>query len=604
MLLVVQDEKGEIGRMSPEIISLSGYEREECERILKMRLDAFWQDFATPEKRLFTKGKISFPRKEGEEELLNLDLIIGRTGEEITRKVFILSPPEEGLNIPMIDALLNLWEEAVALEIEGVIVLANQTLGKSGGYEREELIGRDWKEIFIPGSGVKIFPFSEKESRAGELRKKDGSLLNGWIIFRKILGERENFFNLIIFRKEEKRGDEGLLSRALAFQKRKLLLLTEELKKKNEELQRLNSAKSEFVSTVSHDLRTPLTTIIEGIRLCEDGTLGEINPEQKRFLRLALAEANRLADFINNLLELSRIESGRIMVRKRRLRMEGVIEQVLTSLRKVAEGKGVSLFSRVSEGLPPVFADESHCRRILNNLLSNAIKFTPKGGRVEITADLDWEKSNLVFTIRDTGIGIPKKEQDKIFQRFCRIERKDKEIPPGTGLGLALCKELVEVNGGKIWFKSEEDKGSAFSFSLPVYSEEREFQDVLKWGKEEAKRRALPLAVFLTHPLIEESPETMEKIESLLGEAVSDYGSYRLLSAKGRILIFLILPAEKVYDFYLNFRNLFGERTLSRPGVIYLLLPPEEIDEDKILKMIEEKPPREEEEDEKENPDN
>ncbi|MEO0102637.1 MAG: ATP-binding protein [candidate division WOR-3 bacterium] len=585
MFFFVLDSKGEIIWVSDSLISFLGYKKEECIKLLKRQINPFYQNRITTEKQIITKGEIKIVRENGKEELMFLDIIIGQKKGEIANTIFILSPTEERLDIKTIDAIINNWAEGIILEREGVVILVNQKMAELIGGERRELVGRNWGEFLIGQEEKGVLESSENKTFAVNLRRKNGTNLNMMVNFCPLFWQEKPFAHLIIVQERESNHPE-ILNRAFILQRKKLLQLTEELEKANKELLRLNEAKSEFVSAVSHDLRTPLTTIIEGIRLCEDGTLGEINPEQRKFLKLALEEARRLADFINDLLDLSRVESGRISVKKKKLRGEEIIQRVLNPFKKVIENKDITLSVSLPEELPSVFADEAHLYRILNNLIGNAIKFTPNGGKIEITANFHPEKEEVVFGVKDTGIGIPKKEQGKIFQRFCRIERSGGPREPGTGLGLALCQELVGINDGKIWFKSEENKGTEFYFSLPVYSEILELKDTLKWAEEQTKRTNLPLALFLIEPLSEQPLNLSEEIEKILQKENAASGFYRWLILKDEAVIFLIAPSEKAYDNYLILRDFLKKEFPLPPLVSYQIFLPKDVNREEILKIV------------------
>lgn len=586
MLFFVLSSKGEISWVNDSLVSFLGYKKEECIKLLKEQINLFYQNHIAPEKEIITKGEMAIAREKGEEELRFLDIIIGQKKGKTANTIFILSPSEERLDIKTIDAIISNWAEGIILENEGIVILVNQKMAELIGCERRELVGRNWGEFLIGKEGKETLEASGNKPLAANLRRKDGNNLNVVVNFCPLFWQGKPFANLITVQKREKDNSPELLNRAFILQRKKLLQVTEELAKANKELLRLNEAKSEFVSAVSHDLRTPLTTIIEAIRLCEDGTLGEVNPEQKKFLKLALDEAQRLTDFINDLLDISRIESGRISVKKKKIKSEEIITRVLNPFKKTIEHKGIVLSISSPEELPPVFADEAHLYRILNNLIGNAIKFTPTGGKIEITANFQPEKEEVVFGVKDTGIGIPKKEQGKIFQRFCRIERSGGQRQPGTGLGLALCQELVGINEGKIWFKSEEGKGTEFYFSLPIYSEILELKDALKWGEEQTKRTNLPLTVFFVDLLREKPLKVLADIEKSLQKEVADYGFYRLLPLKNQVVIFLIIPSEMVHDNYVILSDSLKGQSSEPPKITYQVFAPKDINKEEILKVV------------------
>ncbi len=255
------------------------------------------------------------------------------------------------------------------------------------------------------------------------------------------------------------------LNEELTSQREQIATQAEELKKANLELLKLSAAKSDFVSMVSHELRTPLTAITEGVSLVADQTLGPVTAIQGRFLDLALANARRLADIVNDLLDLSKIEAGRLERRPVSIELSAFLEEACAAFQPVARQKGLTLDVATGPMPRPVLADERMLRRVLANLLSNAIKFTDHGG-VVVRARVEGEEA--VVSVTDSGIGIPATEHAGMFQKFHQVHRRDGTRPTGTGLGLALTKEMVAMNRGRIWFESRPGAGSTFSFTLPL----------------------------------------------------------------------------------------------------------------------------------------
>jgi PAS domain S-box-containing protein len=258
------------------------------------------------------------------------------------------------------------------------------------------------------------------------------------------------------------------LNLTLDDERRKLLDLTEQLTVVNEELKRVSEAKSEFVAAASHDLRTPLTTIIEGIRMTEEGSLGPVNAEQQEFLRMAREDALRLRDLIGTLLDVAKIERGRMQASKTRVDARDIADRITKTYGSYAHDKGLHLATDLPPGSLYVYADPGHFHRILSNLVNNAVKFTPPGGSV--TVRVQAARPGFVrTTVQDTGIGIPQAQQHRVFGRFEQIRRPSGDLQSGTGLGLALCRQLVELNEGTIEFESVEHEGSTFHFELPEY---------------------------------------------------------------------------------------------------------------------------------------
>ena len=236
--------------------------------------------------------------------------------------------------------------------------------------------------------------------------------------------------------------------------------------------------KSEFVSLVSHELRTPLTSIKGYVDLLLDGDAGELTEEQQEYLSIIKNNADRLIALINDLLDVSRIESGKIELQRGPLDLSRLIHGVADSLRPSIEAKGqhltldleggheLSQAGRDSTLLPTVFADADRVTQILINLLSNAYKYTPAGGSISVRAYT--EGDDVRVDVQDTGIGLSTEEQSQIFTRFFRARNRTTQEVGGTGLGLPIARSLVEMHGGKITVSSSPGQGSTFSFTLPV----------------------------------------------------------------------------------------------------------------------------------------
>ena len=224
--------------------------------------------------------------------------------------------------------------------------------------------------------------------------------------------------------------------------------------------------KSEFVSQISHDLRTPLTVIKGYIDNLRDGVTGELTEKQKEYLNRISKNTDRLLHLISDLLATSRLESGQIKLKLTPLSLPNLIRNTIENLKPVAAAKDIEIMVNAPSGEGWVNGDQEKLEQVITNLLENAIKFTCPGGHVTITLQKD-QKSFRV-SIKDTGIGIPPEEQSRIFDRFYRIDHDFIKEEKGTGLGLFIAKTLVELHGGKIWVTSEVGEGSEFSFTLPI----------------------------------------------------------------------------------------------------------------------------------------
>jgi CheY-like chemotaxis protein/anti-sigma regulatory factor (Ser/Thr protein kinase) len=239
-----------------------------------------------------------------------------------------------------------------------------------------------------------------------------------------------------------------------------------QLEQRNREVERANRLKSEFLASMSHELRTPLHTIIGFSELLAEGVEGPLNDKQSRFVRHVHQDALHLLELINDVLDLSKIEAGRLELQLEAFDSLDVINDALGAIHPMAEAKQIVVSNR-TKGPLPVFADRVRFREILNNLLSNAVKFTPEKGTVWIEREPAPEDV-VCFSVGDTGIGIAPEDQDAVFDTFRQVGSTTRGVREGTGLGLAIVKRLVEMHGGEIRVESEKGKGSRFSFTIPV----------------------------------------------------------------------------------------------------------------------------------------
>jgi len=232
--------------------------------------------------------------------------------------------------------------------------------------------------------------------------------------------------------------------------------------------------KTEFVSLAAHQLRTPLSAIKWALRMVLDGDLGPITEEQRDFMEKTYSSNERIITLINDLLNVTRIEEGRYLYRPILTDIESVVQFVIDSYKEEIEKRKIKFeFKKPEKKLPKVMLDVEKMRLAIQNLLENAIRYTQPEGRV--TASLKYVKKEIEFSIKDTGIGIPKDQQERIFTKFFRGGNAIRLETKGSGLGLFIVKNIIEAHGGKIWFESEEGKGTTFYFTIPVKEEFGEF---------------------------------------------------------------------------------------------------------------------------------
>jgi GAF domain-containing protein len=241
--------------------------------------------------------------------------------------------------------------------------------------------------------------------------------------------------------------------------------LLSELQRRTQELEVASQHKSEFLANMSHELRTPLNAIIGFSEVLGERMFGELNEKQEEYLKDIHASGQHLLSLINDILDLSKIEAGRMELELSDFHLPTALDNALTLVRERAGRRGIALQMNVDNRLGQIQADERKVRQVVLNLLSNAIKFTPEGGRIEVAAA---PQDGLVeVSVTDTGVGIAPEDQEAVFEEFRQVGTVDKKVE-GTGLGLTLCRKFVELHGGKIWVKSRVGAGSTFTFSIPV----------------------------------------------------------------------------------------------------------------------------------------
>lgn len=314
-------------------------------------------------------------------------------------------------------------------------------------------------------------------------------------------------------------------------------ILYEEIKEKNIKLEKLEKLKSEFISIVSHELRTPLTAIKNSIDIIFSGRAGATTDNQIKFLSNAKRNVDRLSSIINDLLDLSKIEAGKMEYRFTSLDIYEPINVVVSTFKTMAEPKNIVIENNMSNNnVPKVYGDINKLEQIFSNLISNAIKFTPNNGKITLTSELiDIEDVNadylvndtsllsrkqaknlqgkyIKICVKDTGIGIAKENIPKVFDKFQQIESSLSREVGGTGLGLAIVKQLVEAHRGIIWVESTVGEGTTFCLILPIAKHENIFLLELNNHLQQAKQNHSSLALLTLRTSKPESTNIMEEV--------------------------------------------------------------------------------------------
>ncbi len=334
----------------------------------------------------------------------------------------------------------------------------NRSAVRNYGFSREEFLSLTIKDIRpqedVPAlleSATRALPDTEAAG-VWKHRKKDGTLIDVEITSHPLVyGGRDARLVVATDVTEHKRTEERIMHA-------------------KEEAERANKFKDQFLSTMSHELRTPMNAVLGFSELLADERYGTLNERQRRYITHIHQAGRHLLRLINDILDLSKIEAGRLELAIESVPMERTLAEALDALRPLADKKSQTL-SHQAESRLTVRADATRLKQVLMNLLGNAVKFTPEGGRIDLAARLVDGKVRV--EVRDTGPGIPPEEQKRIFEAFYRLRQSGK-APEGTGLGLAITQRLVELHGGQLGLESQPGHGSCFHFSLPVAVEIQE----------------------------------------------------------------------------------------------------------------------------------
>jgi signal transduction histidine kinase len=295
----------------------------------------------------------------------------------------------------------------------------------------------------------------------------------GWrsALFVPLVSEGAGIGCIGILRRESAGFDDKEIALAQTFAEQAVIAiqnarLFNEIQDKSRQLEIANQHKSEFLANMSHELRTPLNAIIGFSEVLIERMFGELNEKQDDYLKDIHTSGKHLLSLINDILDLSKIEAGRMELDLDSFDVPAAIGNAVTLVRERAQRHGITLGIEVAPEVGETRADERKFKQILLNLLTNAVKFTPDGGCVDVRARL--ADGVLEVAVADTGIGIAKDDQDAVFEEFRQVGRHYTNKQEGTGLGLTLTRRFVELHGGRLWLDSELGRGSTFTFTLPA----------------------------------------------------------------------------------------------------------------------------------------
>jgi PAS domain S-box-containing protein len=324
------------------------------------------------------------------------------------------------------------------------------------GLARDQVVGHRVPEVF-PEGWAQIRPILDEVMASGEpfIGRELEFTING----------RKAYFDVTYQPVRAADGHlEGILS--LAHEVTVLVLERQRQRAQIANLRELDEAKDQFLGILSHELRTPINAILGFSSLLDDEVGGQLNQEQHRFANHILAATDRLLALVNDLLDMSRIQAGKFTISANPMPMEGVVEDVLANLAPAAAAKQIALVPRLQPDRPWVRGDRLRLEQVVANLVGNAIKFTQPGGRVEVRSF--HRDGQLRVEVADNGPGIPAWAHEKLFKTFSQVDMSTTRASGGVGLGLAICKSLVEALGGRIGLESQEGQGTTIWFTLPI----------------------------------------------------------------------------------------------------------------------------------------
>ncbi len=409
---------------------------------------------AVDQKEAKKKSKVTVDAEELEELKRKAELFDkgGGGGGELAEKVKKLEREKKVIldEKERVDTVIrNLAEGLLVVDKDGKVVLMNPAAEKLLGVKKQEKIGKKISEGLNEGQMLAMTKGNLKSSETGVEKNVEVMSLNDDT--RKILQA-----STAVIENEDGQ-TVGMVS-----------VLSDVTKQKEVE-----ELKTKFVSNVSHELRTPLVAIQKSLALILGKEVGDINPEQQNFLNIAHRNIDRLSRLINDLLDVSKIEAGAMKIRPVSVKLGDMMSGVAGTLGTWAKDKKVSFALELADPEIQIEVDADRITQVLTNLAGNALKFTPENGKITFDAKPvfkhpksgeDW----IEIGIKDTGIGIEPEDQKKIFEKFVQVSLTQPQGVSSTGLGLTICKEIVELHGGTIWVESEVGKGSRFAFKIPV----------------------------------------------------------------------------------------------------------------------------------------
>ena len=500
-LMLIADKYGNITYVNEAMARTLGYSKEEMIGMHITQLlskEALGKDFKPNWDKFITNGEVTldttFATNDGKDIYGELKAVgvYGNDGKYAgSRAVFRDLTERKNMEQALADEAIRrriLVEQSrdgiVVLDENGGVFEANRRFAQMLGYSPEEMLELHMWDWDTQWTKEQLLEMVRSVDAAGDHfetyhSRKDGTIYDVEISTNgAIIAGQKLIFCICRDLTERKKAQRELQAKneqldvqneELQSQSEELITQQQELMQKTRELEAASRAKSDFLSSMSHELRTPLNAVIGFSELMLDGIPGEINDEQKQCLSDIWNSGQHLLNLINDILDLSKVEAGKMELKLGNLSLVDAIEDIARTVKPMLDENRHKLAVSIEKGLPQVRADKSRLRQIFLNLLSNAIKFTPLGGVLAIDASREGDWCQV--SVADNGIGISQEDQERIFEAFIQAEALPDGKKEGTGLGLAITKRFVEVIGGRIWLESQYGKGSKFTFTLPLVRE-------------------------------------------------------------------------------------------------------------------------------------
>jgi len=481
-IIMFTDIKGNVLNVNSRILDWLGYEREDIigKNLLRLPFFAdkyknnvfdFSMDVLFSEK--FLSYELDFITKSGEKRTGSVHAVpIKNVNNKISGGLIMISDVTESKTARDEINKLSQFQNSVidnanvwlsAMNLIGNVVIWNKAAEAITGYLREEVLGHDnvWNWLSLEELGIKNEITTKRTTHIEDellsqnfetlIKRKDGK-------FRTISWNSSNIL-------DNSKNPIGSITLGLDITDQKRY--EEEIKRQNVELIKLNRIKSDFLNVTSHELRTPMVAIKGYAQLISDMSLGEITKKQKKALGIVLRNTNRLNKLVQDILDVSRLESGTMKFITEEIDIGKMIKETVETMQSSANIKQMKINASLEDNIPRLIIDCERIKQVIVNLLNNAIKFSPC--KSEINIYVKKEGDYVVFNVQDFGRGIPKNKKGKIFDTFYQVDSaKDRKLMGGTGLGLTISRGIVVAHGGNISVDSKLDKGSTFSFTLPL----------------------------------------------------------------------------------------------------------------------------------------